>query len=76
MLTMCTISYSIIDNIYIIIITLLILYIYKYICINETLQIIVENLNLSSYYTSLNSKQYNWIRTPFIETSSDFGLTL
>ena len=31
---------------------------------------------MSSYIQSLNPKQYDWISYPFMETSSDFRITL
>ena len=31
---------------------------------------------MSDYFPSLNSEHCNWIRNPFMETSSDFDLTL
>lgn len=48
---------------------------------SKTLPLIVEHLTtleekLSSYFPSLNTEQYDWIRNPFIENSSGFDLTL
>ena len=35
-----------------------------------------ERKKLSSYFLSINSVQYDWIRNPFIETAIDFSLIL
>ena len=50
-------------------------------CKTEILPMIVEHLstleeNLSYYFPSINTAQYDWIRNPFVETAIDSSLTL
>ena len=50
-------------------------------CIYETVPLILKHLTSSydkqsSYFPLLNTYQYDWVGDPFVETSSDFHLSL
>lgn len=50
-------------------------------CQTEILPMIIEHLStleekLNHYFPSLNTAQYDWIRNPFVETTTEFNLTL
>lgn len=50
-------------------------------CQTEILPMIIDHLStleekLNHYFPSLNTAQYDWIRNPFVETTTEFNLTL
>ena len=50
-------------------------------CKTEILPLVVEHLptleeKLNFYFPSLNTAQYDWIRNPFLESTSEYSLTL
>ena len=50
-------------------------------CKTEILPLVVEHLStleekLNFYFPSLNTAQYDWIRNPFLESTSEYSLTL
>ena len=50
-------------------------------CKTEILPLVVEHLStleekMNFYFPSLNTAQYDWIRNPFLESTSEYSLTL